>query len=578
MHLCSSFHVFSVPFIYASRCSFFPPHLLHYPVTPIPYHLSPTSCSLLSSSLLSSSLQSSCSSLPTPFSGPEAKDALHKYRNMTGEKSKDSFEKVLTFYLAESERRYHKAERVSRGEAADEDEDEDKDPYGLEDRNQDDSEDDSEDDEDDEQSDAEGSGDEDATTDSAKKAADASAGTAPAAKGPRTAAAAADEDEDDDNDGGDGTDARAQSESAKLEDLEQMETPESVLMAAVTKSSASDRTFRAVAAPWLRFLWEAYRNSLDVLRNNVHYELLYYRVARQAMTFCHKYHRRNEFKRLCNTLRNHLKQSHTWKSDTNINLKVPETFERHVSLRLAAVKYARDLGQWKEAYRVVKDVSELIREVRAHCDLRVRTHVNFLRLIAVLFSKSRDLTFHAAACQQIFRLCIENIDEFGDAEIESAANSAVLSALVVPMTRADSSIKDANAFTAREYQARREGEFKSLLNLQTVPTRAALIHFVTESEALSLANVEVRKLFNVLELEFAPDALRNQAVNMFQLFEESDEFSKPKYKAYRSVLEYAVTMRLLTQVCHHFFLSSLSKGWGQRGLKTQRRNWQCKQR
>ena len=65
---------------------------------------------------------------------------------MTGEKSKDSFEKVLTFYLAESERRYHKAERVSRGEAADEDEDEDKDPYGLEDRNQDDSEDDSEDD------------------------------------------------------------------------------------------------------------------------------------------------------------------------------------------------------------------------------------------------------------------------------------------------------------------------------------------------------------------------------------------------------------------------------------------------
>lgn len=50
-----------------------------------------------------------------------------------------------------------------------------------------------------------------------------------------------------------------------IEDLDE-ETPESVAMAAVTKSSSMDRDWRAKVSPWLRFMWDAFRNVLDVLR------------------------------------------------------------------------------------------------------------------------------------------------------------------------------------------------------------------------------------------------------------------------------------------------------------------------
>jgi translation initiation factor 3 subunit A len=65
---------------------------------------------------------------------------------------------------------------------------------------------------------------------------------------------------------------------------------------------------RTVLMPWLRFLWDSYRNCLDMLRNNVLVEEIYHTVARQSFSFCARYQRRNEFRKLCDTLRLHLLQ------------------------------------------------------------------------------------------------------------------------------------------------------------------------------------------------------------------------------------------------------------------------------
>ena len=67
---------------------------------------------------------------------------------------------------------------------------------------------------------------------------------------------------------------------------------------------------RAVLSPWLRFLWDSYRNCLDLLRNNYLVEKMYHRVADKCFTFCQEYQRRNEFRKLCDLLRNHLGQIH----------------------------------------------------------------------------------------------------------------------------------------------------------------------------------------------------------------------------------------------------------------------------
>ena len=77
---------------------------------------------------------------------------------------------------------------------------------------------------------------------------------------------------------------------------------------------------RAVLSPWLRFLWDSYRNCLDLLRNNYLVEKMYHGVAEQSFNFCQKYQRRNEFRKLCDLLRNHLGQIQKSQNQQNPNV------------------------------------------------------------------------------------------------------------------------------------------------------------------------------------------------------------------------------------------------------------------
>jgi len=63
--------------------------------------------------------------------------------------------------------------------------------------------------------------------------------------------------------------------AVEIDDLEASETPESILFGAVSGDQNKDRTDRAVVTPWLRFLWESYRTSLETLKNNVRLEAIY---------------------------------------------------------------------------------------------------------------------------------------------------------------------------------------------------------------------------------------------------------------------------------------------------------------
>ena len=89
----------------------------------------------------------------------------------------------------------------------------------------------------------------------------------------------------------------------EVDDLEVLNSPESVLLKAVSGESSQDRADRDLLAPWLKFVWESYKQCLDLLKNNNKVETLYQQVAKLAFTFCVKYQRKTEFRKLCETVR-----------------------------------------------------------------------------------------------------------------------------------------------------------------------------------------------------------------------------------------------------------------------------------
>ena len=82
------------------------------------------------------------------------------------------------------------------------------------------------------------------------------------------------------------------------------------MLNAVNTQNAQGRSGHTILMPWLKFLWEAYRICLDLVRNNVKYEHVYHRIARDgkyliasvilflAFDFCVEYRRQTEFRKL----------------------------------------------------------------------------------------------------------------------------------------------------------------------------------------------------------------------------------------------------------------------------------------
>ncbi|KAB5582111.1 hypothetical protein PHYPO_G00183410 [Pangasianodon hypophthalmus] len=145
-----------------------------------------------------------------------------------------------------------------------------------------------------------------------------------------------------------------------IEDLDNIQTPESVLLSAVSGEDTQDRTDRLLLTPWVKFLWESYRQCLDLLRNNSKVERLYHDIAQQAFKFCLQYTRKAEFRKLCDNLRMHLGQiQRHHNQSTAINLNNPESQSMHLETRLVQLDSAISMELWQEAFKAVEDIHGL---------------------------------------------------------------------------------------------------------------------------------------------------------------------------------------------------------------------------
>ncbi|KAF7334436.1 Eukaryotic translation initiation factor 3 subunit A [Mycena venus] len=345
-----------------------------------------------------------------------------------------------------------------------------------------------------------------------------------------------------------------------VDDLEASETPESILLGAVSGDQSKDRTDRALVTPWLKFLWESYRTSLETLKNNARLEVIYQTIAQQAFKFCLKHNRKVEFRRLCETLRLHLsnvaKYSH---QPHSINLADPETLQHHLDTRFAQLNTSVELELWQEAFRSVEDVHNLLTLAGAggkagkERAARPAMMANYYEKLTRIFLMSGNALYHAAAwgrynavyAQAQAAAAASSTGKTQPPSAEEAARLAgqvLISALAVPvgLLSPSSSQNNSSGSSSADPAATR---LTTLLGLPKPPTRASLLADALARDVLRRAPKVVTQLYTVLEVEFDPLTLCERVAPLLAELRQSEVYS-----VYVSLLERAVLSRLLSQL------------------------------
>ena len=345
----------------------------------------------------------------------------------------------------------------------------------------------------------------------------------------------------------------AQAAVVEVDDLDQLQTPENILLSAVSSEVSQDRTDRVVLLPWVKFLWESYRQCLDVLRNYSRTESLYHDIALKAFQFCIRFNRKTEFRKLCDNLHTHLdnlkKQQQfsvlpTHASQNQVNLSNPETQAMHLETRLQQLDCAITMELWQEAYKATDDIKRFNLMNLSKKPLKPQLMASYYQKLALVFQKANCPIFHAAALLRHFLLTKELRKNIKEEELQRMASKVVAATLSMPIPPTRPEI-DKLVDTEENVIENHHRNLASLLGLATVvPNRSSLTRDLKRMGVLSFACPELQQLFSHLEVEFDPLNLCRKVENVVAFMEKSEDL-----KQYVFSLKEVTVVRLLKEIC-----------------------------
>ncbi|TKA76869.1 Eukaryotic translation initiation factor 3 subunit A [Cryomyces minteri] len=338
-----------------------------------------------------------------------------------------------------------------------------------------------------------------------------------------------------------------------VDDLEAIETPESILLSTVSGEQSRDRTDRAIVTPWLKFLWETYRTVLDIFKNNARLEVTYQSTAHQAFQFCSKYVRKTEFRRLCELLRNHLSNAAKYSSQMHaINLSDPETLQRHLDTRFQQLNVAVELELWQEAFKSVEDIHTLLNLSKRPAKNSMMA--NYFEKLTRIFLVSENYLFHAAAWSRYYNLLRQSAaavtsgqgarkdnPNVSEEYMTKAASFVLLSALSIPVistSRSRGALVDID-----EARKNKNSKLTILLGMSQAPTRAILFKDALSKGLLKKAKPEIRELYNILEVDFHPLSICKKIAPIL-----TQIGSDPEMEKYVLPLQQVILTRLFQQL------------------------------
>lgn len=341
-----------------------------------------------------------------------------------------------------------------------------------------------------------------------------------------------------------------------VDDLDIVQTPEEILLSAVSSEDQQDRSERVKLIPWVRFLWEAYRQCLDILKNNVRTEALYHEIAHRAFQFCTKFNRKTEFRKLCDNLRTHMDYLRKTQMNAStqpthvqshmVNLNNAESLAMHLETRLIQLESAVQIELWQEAYRATDDIKRYGLMNLNKKPPKPQLMANYYQKLALVFWKADCHLFHAAALFRLFHLTRELKKTITPEEVQRMASKLVIATLTIPIppNRPDiDKLVDTEENTVETHQR----NLASLLGLTTMlPTRSQLVKDLKRMGYLQHAYQPLQDLYRYLELDFHPLAICERVQGIIEFIDKCDEC--PDIKNYTSSLKNISIYRLLKGV------------------------------
>ncbi|XP_075226906.1 eukaryotic translation initiation factor 3 subunit a [Lycorma delicatula] len=333
--------------------------------------------------------------------------------------------------------------------------------------------------------------------------------------------------------------AREQSQQAvvDIDDLDNLATPESILLSAVSGEDAQDRSDRTILTPWVKFLWESYCQCLELLRTNAHVETLYHDIARMAFQFCLKYNRKTEFRKLCDKLRKHLEDiSKLTPQATNVSISKPETQQFNLDTRLVQLDSAIQMELWQEAYKATEDIHGLMNISKK--SPVPKTMANYYQKLAMVFWKAGYYLFHAAALFKLFQLSKDMKKNITAEELQRMACRVLLATLSIPLPSAH---PEFDRFIETDKSPLEKAQrLAVLLTLPQPPTRSSLLRDIVRLNVVGLASSPLQELYHCLEVDFSPLTLCKRVHAVTESLQGDDQYIPP--------LQDVTLVRLIRQV------------------------------
>lgn len=299
--------------------------------------------------------------------------------------------------------------------------------------------------------------------------------------------------------------AQAEVKEVAAADLDEDVSPEDLMLSYVSGDKSKDRTERELVTPWFKFLWETYRNSLDILRNNSKLEALYAMTAQRAFQFCLQYKRTTEFRRLCDILRNHLTNLNKYREQRDRpDISNPETLQLYLETRFEQLKVACDLEMWQEAFRSVEDIHGLMQYGKKAP--KPQMMATYYAKLTQIFAVANSNLYHAYAWYKLYNLSKQYNKNLSQADQQHMACAVLLAALsILPYDQ-----KDGYGDNVQERD--RSARMAAILGFtvdhkrdaRELLSRSALLSDLLSKGIQNLVPPEVSEIHKLLESDFNP--------------------------------------------------------------------------